>query len=332
MIKEIASVIEHANRKLAIITKDGYPERFEDVRLTVEEGDFGIAVLSGTNQIWFGGEESFAEAKAAIWSAVDNTRARVQALVGDESPREVYRERPAQYNLEAIVSEANAELRVVTATGFPFSFGEVEIRVESDRAGLYVYSGAALVAAIAKGHEYAVANEIRDVVEVTRVATERRGHLREEARKLCEESQTHEKCVATLEAAGLPATNLVRMDSALMERVKRVAQESIRQANKALDFVAAGGFRKGKLALRIYSLGFVVLADGKPCLVTRFPRVLNNKSTERLLSYISSDIAALADSRRRYFAEVRSALDAEATLRQASRDMERAEQRIAAVM
>lgn len=333
MNMEIINTIEHANRKLAYICRDGFPVAYESVVLRAEESDFGMSVYSGSTHITSGGDSSVADMKSAIWRVVDDTRKQVETLTG-ESLREVYRERPVrEHSLETDTEAANAELRQITHGGFPFSFEEVEIKVESDRAGLYVYSGGMLVAALAKGPSaYArVAEEIRDVVDATRVATERRGNCHAEAERLRAEAEFHEKRISALTAAGLPADDLVRIDQDMMESVKHTVRKAVFEANKGLDFIAAKGYTKAKLRVKTYSLGLVISAGGKECLVTRFPRVLNNKGLEKMLAYIRADIAALADSRKRYFATIRAALDTESALRRASRMLEEGE-RIAAAM
>lgn len=92
------------------------------------------------------------------------------------------------------LEDANRKLAKITSSGFPYSYDEVEIRLEHDSLGMYVHSGRICVSAVMRaGNPYSVANvlieKIRDVVDSTRAAVERRASLRDEAHALQAEGE-----------------------------------------------------------------------------------------------------------------------------------------------
>ena len=71
-----------------------------------------------------------------------------------------------------------------------------------------------------------------------------------------------------------------------------------------------------------FSGGIVILADGKPCLVSRFPKIGNNKTVEKTVAFIEADVASLGESRIKYFKLVQERFERENRLRALSEDIE----------
>jgi hypothetical protein len=208
------------------------------------------------------------------------------------------------------VEHANKRLAEITAEGFPFSFEEVKMTVRTDSAGIYIYSGATPVCAVyRKGAD--VIRQIKEAiwttVDATKVAVERRAGLKAEADAMANEAEQRERAKNALLAAGLSTDMLddgINADAA--KAVVAVAEKAVKTANQGL-FLLTGGYlsvKDAKMRVEAYSGGVVVTAGGKPCLVTRFPKLFNSKGIERMTAFMTSEISALNESRRRYFAEI----------------------------
>lgn len=210
------------------------------------------------------------------------------------------------------VEHANKRLAEITEEGFPFSFEEVKMTVRTDSAGIYIYSGATPVCAVyRKGAGADVIRQVKEAVwttvDATKVAVERRAGLKAEADAMANDSEQKEKAKNALIAAGLSADMIdagINADAA--KAVVEAAEKAVKSANSGL-FLVTGGYarlKEVKMKVEAYSSGIVVTAGGKPCLVTRFPKLFNAKGIERMTSFIRAEIFALNESRRRYFAEV----------------------------
>ena len=68
----------------------------------------------------------------------------------------------------------------------------------------------------------------------------------------------------------------------------------------------------------------MILADNKPCMVSRFPKVGNNKTIEKTVAFIEADVVALGESRRKYLRTVQERIDREIRLRELSGRIESA--------
>lgn len=182
--------------------------------------------------------------------------------------------------------------------------------VRTDSAGIYVYSGATPVCAVyRKGADVIrqVKKAIWTTVDATKVAVERRAGLKEEADAMANDSEQREKAKNALIAAGLSADMIddgINADAA--KAVVTAAEKAVKAANQGL-FMLTGGYlsvKNAKMRVESYSSGIVVTAGGKPCLVTRFPKLFNAKGIDRMTKFIGAEISALNESRRRYFAEI----------------------------
>lgn len=208
------------------------------------------------------------------------------------------------------VEHANKRLMEITEKGFPFTFEEVKMSLRVDSAGIYIYSGATPVCAVYRKGDGDVIHQIKEAiwttVDATKVAVERRAGLKAEAEAMANDSDQREKARTALLAAGLSTDMIDDVDADAAKAVAKAATEAVKEANSGL-FLVMGGcipLKEAKMHVKAYSTGVVVLAGGKPCLVTRYPRVFNAKGIARMTSFIRAEISALNESRRRYFAEV----------------------------
>ena len=99
--------------------------------------------------------------------------------------------------LGKILSETNVELVKITEGGFPFTLEDVVLTASYDNVGIYVHSGLTPVCAFVRaGNPDTVVSiikaKIRDVVESTKAAVERRSSLRDEAHALQAEGEKNE--------------------------------------------------------------------------------------------------------------------------------------------
>lgn len=228
--------------------------------------------------------------------------------------------------IQGILTIANEKLRKMTEGKFPFTFEEVQMTVESDSAGIYVRSGLTPVVAVARaGNPEGVIKEIKakvwEEVDCTRTAIERRSGLKEEVAQLEAESEKQLKAKAALEAAGL-STDILNggVNAEAAEAVLAAARKAVRKANTGLLLQfgtvsdSFGGVQNMKMKIIGFAGGLVVTAGGKPCMITRYPKLTNAKSIERMLYFIKADVEALNQSRREYFSYLREKMDQEERL------------------
>lgn len=359
----VNDLVDHANKKLRFITKDGYPVRFEDVRITADEDDGIITVMSGSNVVASGG---FSDVKSAVWGVVDSTRKEVEVMTGftaeaTPAPEPVRRhdftnrfDRPKREWLSDFdflikmvnetIDKANEELGEIVKNGYPFSIDDVVMTCVSDSAGLYVHSGNTPVISISRaksdGTLRVIKSKIWDVVNATKATVERRISQKAEADELAAEDGKMSAAAAALKAAGLDTAILgmgVNLEAA--NAVAEAAKKAVKLANRGiyLSFSnvcdALYGGRDGAL-LRVkgYAGGLVVLAGDKPCLVTRFPKVANNATIERTISFVESDIRAIGESRRSYFAELQREMEREEWMHEKATTIDAANDALAAAM
>lgn len=246
--------------------------------------------------------------------------------------------------VDEMVGKANAELAVVVSGGFPFSFDEVKVCADTDSAAVYIHSGTTPICAVVRGGSpdrvlSEIEKAIVDIVDRTRTAVERRGAIEADARRIPAEDEEQNKARKALEDAGLSA-DLVKkpIDPKVAHAIFDVARNAVKKANTGLGLAyysacpALGGIGNMKLTVRGYDSGLVVSAGGKPCLVTRYPKVANNKSVERTIAFIKADVAAINESRRRYFSWVADNVDREERLRDLSSRIDADENQLMAMM
>ena len=330
--QEFEETIGTANVRLAEICGTRLP--LEEHILTYGEGK----LRSGAHEIAhidLEAKDGLKMAKKAIWCLVDSVKELVKPTKKEfKKPVEGIKEVMA--SVSEIITEANSILAEITAKSELFTLDEVKMFADRDSAGIYVRSGDTPVAAIARtGDPDVVVAEIRErvfeMVDATRVAIERRGNIKAEEEALKTEAAKAEAAKKAIEAAGLDTSVLGSgVDAEAAKAVTEAAKKALRDANRN-PFVGLVKFHKFRLALKAYSNGLVVSADGKPCLITRFPKEANNRTIERMVRFVKSDIQALAASRRAYFERVRRDADREERLRALAAQLDAADAALRAV-
>lgn len=366
MIAELDEVLGKANIKLVNICGD--KRNIEDVVLTVEHGDDAEIVRSGMNIVEtipnayvFG---ALKKTKRAMWAVVDRTRDEVcgktekpeksEKAEKAEKVEKVEKEKKGKFDgkplkgmafddlmgkVNDILISANSKLEeMVKASGnFPYSMNDIIMTVDSDEAGIYLYSGRTPVCAVVRaGSKDGLFRDIKSAVwaevDATRSAIERRKALKEEAKALAEESEKRDKAAAALKAAGLDASILgAGCDPEAAKAVVEAAKKAVKAANRGLYLqfggavdAVCGSSKASKLVVKGFSGGIVILADNKPCMVSRFPKVGNNKTIEKTVAFIEADVVALGESRRKYIRTVQERIDREIRLRELSGRIESA--------
>lgn len=233
--------------------------------------------------------------------------------------------------LDMLVGEASVELDRLTEGGFPFSFSEVCLTWSTDSAGIYVHSGNTPVCAVARAGDPEMAlreikEAVRGVVEATRSAVERRGGLKAEAETMAADSEKLERARETLMAAGQDASILPDLVSGEARKaILDAAKEAVKAANRYPLFTEAGGYANFRMEIKGFAGGLVVEMGGKAVLITRFPKVGNAKTLSKVCSFVTKDIAAIAEERRAYFERVRLAMAREERLREIAAKLDAAE-------
>ena len=373
MIKELDETLGKANVKLVNICGD--KRNIEDVVLTVEHGADAEIVRSGMNIVEtipnadvFG---ALKKTKRAMWAVVDRTRDEVcgktekpeksEKAEKAEKVEKVEKEKKGKFDgkplkgmafddlmakVNDLLISANSKLEeMVKASGnFPYSMNDIIMTVDSDEAGIYLYSGRTPVCAVVRaGSKDGLFRDIKSAVwaevDATRSAIERRKALKEEAKALAEESENRDKAAAALKAAGLDASILgAGCDPEAAKAVVEAAKKAVKAANRGLYLqfggavdAVCGSSKAGKLVVEGFSGGIVILADNKPCMVSRFPKVGNNKTIEKTVAFIEADVVALGESRRKYIRTVQERIDREIRLRELSGVIESANGKLMAM-
>ena len=364
MIKELDETLGKANVKLVNICGD--KRNIEDVVLTVEHGSDAEIVRSGMNVVaTIPNDDAFKALKATkrtMWDIVDKTRDEVCGK--SEKPEKAEKsEKKGKFdgkplkgmafddlmekvNDLLVVANDKLENMVKESGNFPYGIDDVRMSVDSDEAGIYIRSGRTPVCAVVRaGSKDGLFRDIKSAVwaevDATRSSIERRKALKEEAKALAEESEKRDKAAAALVAAGLDASILgAGCDPEAAKEIVNAAKKAVKSANRGLALyfpeaveAIAGGLKEAKLVVKGFSGGIVILADGKPCLVSRFPKIGNNKTVEKTVAFIEADVSALGESRRKYFRMVQEKFEREIRLRELSGRIEDANgQRMAMAM
>lgn len=243
--------------------------------------------------------------------------------------------------IKAKIDSANKELEKIVSGGFPFTFDEVKITVDTDSAGVYVRSGRTPVCVVARFGDplmvlREIEGEISHVVSSTRTAVERRRLLKVEHDKLIAESKAIEVAKAAVAAQNMPVDILGHCDEATAKAIVAAAQKAVKEANRGLGLAfgraveAMGGLKAAKLWVHGYAGGLAITANGKPCMITRFPKSGSNRTLEKLLAFIASDVAALSENRRQYMAWMEKVLIHEEQLHEISERLDEANNMLAA--
>ena len=355
MIAELDEVLGKANIKLVNICGDKKP--LEDVVLTVEHGPDAEIVRSGMNIVeTIPNADVFKALKAtkrAMWAIVDKTRDEVCGK--SEKPEKTEKsEKKGKFdgkplkgmafddlidkvNDLLVIANDKLENMVKESGNFPYGIDDVRMSVDYDEAGIYIHSGRTPVcAAVRAGSKEGLLREIKSAVwsevDATRSAIERRKSIKADAEALAEECEKRDKAAAALVAAGLDSSILgAGCDPEAAKAIVEAAQKSVKAANKGLYLyfpeavdAVSGGTKEAKLVVKGFSGGVVILADGKPCMVSRFPKIGNNRTIEKTVAFIEADVAALGESRRKYFKLVQERFEREVRLRELSGRIESA--------
>lgn len=230
-----------------------------------------------------------------------------------------------------VIANGKLENMVKESGNFPYGIDDVRMGVDSDEAGIYIRSGRTPVCAVVRaGSKEGLLREIKSAVwsevDATRSAIERRKSIKADAEALAEECEKRDKSAAALVAAGLDASILgAGCDPEAAKEIVNAAKKAVKSANRGLALyfpeaveAIAGGLKEAKLVVKGFSGGIVILADGKPCLVSRFPKIGNNKTVEKTVAFIEADVSALGESRRKYFRMVQEKFEREIRLRELS--------------
>lgn len=355
MIAELDTVLGKANVKIVDICGDKKP--VEDAVITLEHGKDSVVVRSGMNIVQeVTDSEAFGllkKTKRAIWSIVDKTRDEVCGK-SEKTEKTEKSEKKGKFdgkplkgmafddlmekvNDLLVIANDKLENMVKESGNFPYGIDDVRMSVDSDEAGIYIRSGRTPVCALVRaGSKEGLLREIKSAVwsevDATRSAIERRKSIKADAETLAEECEKRDKAAAALAAAGLDASIIgVGCDPEAAKAIVAAAKKAVKSANMGLSLyfpeaveAVAGGSKEAKLVVKGFSGGIVILADGKPCLVSRFPKIGNNKTVEKTVAFIEADISALGESRRKYFRMVQEKFEREFRLRELSGRIEAA--------
>lgn len=236
--------------------------------------------------------------------------------------------------VQEVADKANVELAFVIRGGFPFTMEEVKINVACDSAGIYVTSGNTPVTSLSRyGDPAAVVAEVedalRDVMDEIRAAVERRGTLRDQMEDLKKEDATHTQAESALLAAGCNADEILGFSKESTKPIVDAAKKAVQAANTN-PFVGVLPYKEYKMVVKEFATGLAVMASGKPVMITKYPRISNNKTIDKMVKFIEVDIANIAASRRRYFRKVRDAKDLAERLHGIAAEQDRIERRMAA--
>ena len=352
MIAELDTVLGKANVKIVDICGDKKP--VEDAVITLEHGKDSVVVRSGMNIVQeITDSEVFGllkKTKRAIWSIVDKTRDEVFGKSEPEKAEKsekkgkfdgkmlngkAFDELMEKVNDLLVVANEKLENMVKDSGSFPYGIDDVRMTVYADEAGIYLRSGRTPVCAVIRaGSKEGLLREIKSAVwsevDATRSAIERRKSIKADADALEDESKKRDKAAAALVAAGLSADILgAGCDPEAAKAIVDAARKAVKSVNKKIKYLyfpnaldaVCGGKKKAELVVKGFSGGIVILADGKPCLVSRFPKIGNNRTVEKTVAFIEADISALGESRREYFRMVQKKFEFEDSLRVVSKDI-----------
>lgn len=258
--------------------------------------------------------------------------------------------------VEGYIAKANNDLKQIVASGFPFSYEEVIMSMTTDTAGIYVHSGLTPVCSVVRaGNPRRVLSEIEEailnMVDDVRVAVERRSHLKAQFDALKADSEdplvaagldqaiidagVSNEAAEAIRMATLKAIKVANRGSRIecgeeaAEAIRMATMKAIKMANRGLRLeygeeavLALGG---AKLTMVGFSGGLAVLAGGKPCIISHFPKVGNNKTVENMICHIVEDVKALGESRRRYLKRLSQDFEREARLHEIASKIDSAE-------
>lgn len=328
VVGEFERTLGAANIRLVEICGDKLPLEEHVLTFDAEKG----VLRSGEREIThldLRAEGGLKMAKKAIWCLVDSVKELVKPTKKAEKKAEKKEHKGArgiEGVLEAIkkfIATANSKLaEIVGRPDSVYSLDEVRMTTDSDCCGIYVHSGPTPVVSVARIGDpelaiSAVKSAIFDMVDATRVAIERRAGIKADADALREESEKADKAERALKAAGADAALIERPDEAAKAAIVKAAKEAVALSNHN-PFAGIVRQRDFRMAVKTFRFGVVIEAGRKPCLITRFPKVCNNATIEKMVKFVQDDVSALSASRASYFERVRQDMDRERRLRRAA--------------
>jgi hypothetical protein len=288
--------------------------------------------------------------KRSIWAIVDKTRDEVCGKENhgkSENPEKkgrfdgkmlkgaAFDDLMGKINDLLVVANSKLNEMAVSSGNFPYGMDDLCMSVDADEAGIYIHSGRIPVCAVVRaGSKEKLLRDIKSAVwsevDATRSAIERRKSIKADADAFDAECEKRDKAAAALVAAGLDESVLgPSCDPEAAKAIVDAALEAVKNANKQVRYLyfpkaidaVCGGKKEAKLVVKGFSGGVVILADGKPCLVSRFPKIGNNRTVEKTVAFIEADIASLGESRRKYFHMIQEKFDFEDQLRVVSKNL-----------
>ena len=248
--------------------------------------------------------------------------------------------------IEEKVARANEELEELTKGGFPFSFEDVKLSLETSPAGLVIRSGSDLVSVCRWPKRFDTSSEkaciadlqgeINEAVRQISQAVENRGGLVKAEDDLQAENAEESKALEILLNGGISREDAEKLLSisapACADGCFEAAEKAVKAANRMLTMVIIGSGRsyaKERMTLRRYKGGFSLRAGGKTIMVTRWPK--DQRRIDSMVRYVTETISACAESRCGYFRRQRDLRDMEDRLSEMSEKVSEAE-KIAAGM
>lgn len=312
--EQLNAVVDNANARLAEIRRGSDIKdvviafAFDGGRCIVRSGDREIADEITTDDIW----ASFKRCRAAIWQCVDDSKPYRARRTFERFERRV--EKPVEdkrdfaHKLQGVVDSANEKLRGI---------GETELSVESDVVGFYVKSGTLPVASLPKGVGSAdealakITEKVWSFVNSAKGAAERQKQISERAAEVEADSKWDMSFVkkANPEADESKPWALgpnPEMASAIVKAVNDAVSTFNRSLLMMFGEVAdlLGGKEGMRLTAKGFTRGIVVSAGKSPCFISMFPLVSNNKATEEAVAFVSAKIAAIGESRTKFYQAV----------------------------
>lgn len=310
---QLNAVVDNANARLAEIRGSDIKDvviafAFDGGRCIVRSGDREIADEITTDDIW----SSFKRCRAAIWQCVDDAKPARTRRTFDRFERRV--EKPVEdkrdfaHKLQDAIVSANEKLREI---------GESELSVDSDVVGFYVKSGTLPVASLPKGVGSAdealdkITEKVWSFVNSAKGAAERRKQCSDRAAEIEADSQWD---MAFIKKAN-PDVDETKpwalgpnpeMASAIVKAVNDAVSTFNRSLLMMFGDVAdlLGGREEMRMTARGFTRGIVVSVGKSPCFITMFPLMGNNKTTEESVAFVSAKIAAIGESRTKFYQAV----------------------------
>lgn len=311
---QLESVVEKANVRLVEIRNGGKIDDvavcfvFDGGRCIVRSGDREIADVLVPDDV-FG---AFKRCREAIWQSVDDAKLsnaglderheRPRKEMAGEGSGHTFSER-----LDSLLAEANAKLA---------EMGETALAVTKDSVGVYVAAGNIPLCSLPKGVGDAsmaikkISEKVWSFVDSTRGAVERRKHNAERASELENDSGWD---MAMIERAN-PSIDrsepwkLGPNPEAAMEIVE-AAKKAVKAFNASLRFKFEEvseliGQDAMRLSVKGFTRGLAVLCGPDTCLVTNFPLVANNATTEETATFVGTSVASIGESRMAFYTRI----------------------------